>query len=207
MYQAYNKLSHAFNMMRNFVPEHVGPDRIVHGTFNQTGTKTGRLSAANPNLQQVPRDFSFREAFLALDGYELICADFAQQEPRIASVAFKDLTLMTWIHAGRDVYRELASVHLGCTPEDVSKHDRSIMKITFLGSLYGMSPPSLWVNLLLGGFKDATVEQAEQLQATLLAPLSSWMRLVSGSSRIRRLSRCAPSTAASTMRSRAQPIS
>lgn len=59
----------------------------AHGSFNQTVTKTTRLSSSNPNLQNLPArsalGLKVRQCVIAPDGYALAVADLDQVELRI----------------------------------------------------------------------------------------------------------------------------
>jgi len=90
--------------------KHVGPDSRVHGSYRQMGTETGRMSASNPNLQQINRSKDFRSKFRAAEGYCLVAADFSQVELRIAAMISKEPKLIEAYAAGRDAHTETASL-------------------------------------------------------------------------------------------------
>ncbi len=71
----------------------VGPDGRIHCTLNTVGAVTGRFSASNPNLQQLPARqdlYGIRECFHAPKGYKLICLDYGQLEIRVMCLFARD---------------------------------------------------------------------------------------------------------------------
>jgi len=105
--------------------------------YNQIGTDTGRTSAKNPNLQGIPKEGIIRQCFLASSGHKLVCADFAQQEPRILAALSKDPRLIAIISSGQDLYREIAGLVLKKNSKDVSDDERKVAKVLTLACLYG----------------------------------------------------------------------
>ena len=105
--------------------------------YNQIGTDTGRTSAKNPNLQGIPKEGIIRECFIASKGHKLVCADFAQQEPRILAALSKDPHLTAIIDSGQDLYREIAGLVLSKKSQDVSDNERTVAKVLTLACLYG----------------------------------------------------------------------
>jgi DNA polymerase I-like protein with 3'-5' exonuclease and polymerase domains len=111
-------------------------DRI-HCRYLQMGTNTGRLSASEPNLQQVPKEKTFRALFIAEPGYQLICADFSQIELRVAAELSGDERMLQAYADGRDLHTETASLIAQVALEDVTKEMRTSAKIANFGLLYG----------------------------------------------------------------------
>jgi hypothetical protein len=109
----------------------VGPDGRIHGTYRQMGTDTGRLSAAEPNLQQCPRREDFRRLFRADEGNVLVVADFSQIELRVAAQLSKEQRMLDAYKAGRDLHTETASLVTGKPAEEVSKAERTSAKVCF----------------------------------------------------------------------------
>lgn len=121
----------------------VGPDGRIHGTYRQVGTDTGRLSAAEPNLQQVPRLAEFRRLFRAAEGYVLVVADFSQVELRVAAQLSKEQKMIDAYKAGRDLHTETAALLTKKTFEEVTKEERTSAKISNFGLLYGAGAATL----------------------------------------------------------------
>lgn len=89
----------------------------IHTSFKQHGTKTGRLSSNNPNLQQLPRrddKYDIRKAFIPRDGYTFVISDLSQVELRLAAHFSQDPILLKAFQEGKDVHQETADI-LGCS--------------------------------------------------------------------------------------------
>jgi DNA polymerase-1 len=87
-------------------------ESVLHPWFKAWGTHTGRLSCANPNVQQIPRKTALgkkiREAFIAPPGQVLWCADFGQVEPRIMAHMSKNKAMQDMFHSGIDFHQSTA---------------------------------------------------------------------------------------------------
>ena len=94
----------------------------VHTTFGQTGTATGRLSSANPNLQNIPirteLGREIRAAFIAEPGNVLLAADYSQIELRLLAHFSKDQLLVEAFRRGDDIHTLTASQVFGVPPLD-----------------------------------------------------------------------------------------
>lgn len=121
----------------------IGPDGRIHSSYRQMGTETGRLSAAEPNLQQVNRSAAFRSKFLAAPGYVLVVADFSQIELRVAAFLSGEERMIEAYRAGRDLHTETASLMAGVPIDQVTKAQRTSAKISNFGLLYGAGPATL----------------------------------------------------------------
>ena len=96
----------------------VHADGKVHATFVQTGAKTGRLAARDPNLQNQPPEI--RDAYEADEGYVLRAADYAQLEMRILAHVSGEPALIDAINNGRDVHSATAAVMYGMEYEPIA---------------------------------------------------------------------------------------
>lgn len=113
-------------------------DGILYPTYRPSGTVTGRLSAALPNVQQVPRDKFMRSIFCAREGYKLVAADYSQIELRIAAMlANESRMLRIYLNKG-DIHMDRATRITGKLPKDVTKEERARAKPVSFGFLYGM---------------------------------------------------------------------
>lgn len=121
-------------------------DRI-HTTFNQDVTATGRLSSANPNLQNIPvrtvQGRQIRAAFVPAEGNVFVNADYSQFELRLAAILANDTDLINDFNNDVDIHTKTASEVYGVPLEEVSDAQRRNAKIINFGVLYGMSPHGL----------------------------------------------------------------
>ena len=117
---------------------------LVHTTFNQIQTSTGRLSSLNPNLQNIPvRDEEGRELrrlFIArAPDRILVDADYSQIELRLLAHFSGCKELIEAFHAGRDIHAQTASQVFGVPLEQVTADQRRAAKTVNFGIIYGMS--------------------------------------------------------------------
>jgi DNA polymerase-1 len=122
----------------------IGPDGRIHTTYGQTGTSTGRLSSANPNLQNIPIRTAdgrrIREAFEVGDGFDtLFTADYSQIEMRIMAHFSEDEGLIEAFISGEDLHRFVGARVFGVQPADVTSDMRSQVKAMSYGLAYGLS--------------------------------------------------------------------
>jgi len=141
----------------------------IHGHINQLrseggGTVTGRLSMANPNLQQIPaRNPRFAEAirglFLPEENERWASLDYSQQEPRIL-VHYASLTGKRGL-TGSDLfvqaYRDDPKTDFHQMVADIAKIPRKQAKTINLALMYGMGQTKLAEQL------DVTPEEAKHL--------------------------------------------
>jgi len=116
----------------------------VHTTFNQAVTATGRLSSANPNLQNIPvrteEGRRIRKAFIP-EGPDwlMLKADYSQIELRVLAHMSGDEVLIDAFRRGQDIHTRTASEVFGVPPEQVSPEMRSAAKAINFGIVYGIS--------------------------------------------------------------------
>lgn len=127
------------------LPELVNPTTgRIHTSFNQAVTATGRLSSANPNLQNIPvRDAlgrRIRRAFVASDSnHVLLAADYSQVELRLMAHMSGDKAMIEAFRSGEDIHRDTASRLFGVAPEEVTSDQRRKAKTANFGIIYGIS--------------------------------------------------------------------
>ncbi len=130
----------------------------VHTSYHQAGTATGRLSSANPNLQNIPvrtpEGRRIRQAFIAPEGFRLLAADYSQIELRIMAHLSQDEGLLSAFSQGQDVHRATAAEVFGVGLDQVSQDMRRSAKAINFGLIYGMSAFGLAKQLNVGR-KDA----------------------------------------------------
>ena len=123
----------------------------LHTTFAQTGTATGRLSSANPNLQNIPirteLGRGIRAAFIAEPGHVLLTADYSQIELRLLAHFSRDPLLVEAYRRGDDIHTLTASQVFGVPPLMVTPDHRRAAKVVNFGIVYGLSPFGLSQNL------------------------------------------------------------
>lgn len=122
-------------------------DGVIHTTFTQNVTATGRLSSLNPNLQNIPVRTEvgkeIRKGFVARPGKVFISADYSQFELRLAAALSNDEKLIENFNSGVDIHTKTASEVFGIPMEEVTKNQRRAAKVINFGVMYGMSPKGL----------------------------------------------------------------
>lgn len=125
----------------------IGDDGRIHTTFNQTETRTGRISSIEPNLQNIPvrtkLGSEMRRFFLAREGYTLVDADYSQIELRILAHISDDKSMINAFLAGDDIHSITASQVFHCPLDQMTSTIRSRAKAINFGIVYGISPFSL----------------------------------------------------------------
>ena len=126
-------------------------NEIIHPTFNQCGTVTGRFSSSNPNFQNIPREewngISIRKVFIPRDGYKFVDFDYSQMEICILAHYTNDGNLIAAIKSS-DVHSQTAKMmfNLDCEVSEVKekyKNFRQYAKTLNFGLMYGMSYKTL----------------------------------------------------------------
>ena len=97
-------------------------DGRVHTSFNQAVASTGRLSSADPNLQNVPVRTAWgqriRHAFVADPGQQLVSADYSQIELRVLAHVSGEPELIAAFERGEDIHRRTAAEVYDVAPEE-----------------------------------------------------------------------------------------
>ena len=121
----------------------VGPDGRIHTFFDQTGTATGRISSAEPNLQNIPvrteLGREIRRAFVAAPGHVLVDADYSQIELRILAHFSADAAMVDAFRQGQDIHARTAAEVAGIHIDEVTPQMRSHAKAVNFGLVYGIS--------------------------------------------------------------------
>ncbi|KAA1378738.1 DNA polymerase I [Aeromicrobium fastidiosum] len=122
----------------------VQDDGRIHTTYAQTIAATGRLSSADPNLQNIPiRTESgrrIREAFCVREGYDtLLTADYSQIEMRIMAHLSEDADLIEAFRSGHDFHTVMAAKVFERDPADIDGGLRARIKAMNYGLAYGLS--------------------------------------------------------------------
>ena len=119
-------------------------DGLVHTSYNQAVTATGRLSSTNPNLQNIPvrteRGREIRKAFVPRDkNHILLAADYSQIELRIITHLSGDPAMTEAFREGLDIHAATAARVYKVPIEEVTKDMRRHAKAVNFGIIYGMS--------------------------------------------------------------------
>ena len=119
----------------------------IHTDFKQALTATGRLSSAEPNLQNIPirtrMGRQMRRYFIAKDGYSLLDADYSQIELRLLAHISGDYTMRESFISGEDIHRRTAAAVFGIPEEQVTEEMRKSAKAVNFGIVYGIGGFSL----------------------------------------------------------------
>ena len=118
-------------------------DSRIHTSFNQAVATTGRLSSADPNLQNVPIRTEWgqriRRAFIADSGWLLVSADYSQVELRVLAHVTGEPKLIEAFARGEDIHRRTAAQVYGVDPAAVTPDMRRVAKVVNFGVVYGLS--------------------------------------------------------------------
>lgn len=125
----------------------IGEDGRIHSSFNQTETRTGRISSTEPNLQNIPvrteLGREMRRFFVAREGWTLVDADYSQIELRVLAHVAGDKVMIESFNEGRDIHRATASKVFGMPEDMITSQMRSRAKAVNFGIVYGIGAFSL----------------------------------------------------------------
>ena len=123
---------------------------LIHTTFNQTLTATGRLSSSEPNLQNLPvreeEGKDIRKMFIPTKDM-LISADYSQIELRLLAHFSGDEILIKAFNEGKDIHSLVAQELFGIPAEMVTASMRRMAKAVNFGIIYGISEYGLSQNV------------------------------------------------------------
>lgn len=140
--QRLNAVSTYLTSFVKGIQRNTRPSGLLHTTFNQCRTATGRLSSSDPNFQNQPRGGTFpvRKCVVSrFDGGSIIEADFSGLEFRVAGELSKDAQIFEDIKIGKDVHKQTASIINMKSPDEVTKNERQQAKAYTFAPLYGGS--------------------------------------------------------------------
>jgi DNA polymerase-1 len=125
------------------LPGLIGPDGRLHTTFSQVTASTGRLSANNPNLQNIPvrtpLGREIRSTFVAAEGSRLLSVDYSQVELRILAHLSGEPVLREAFARGDDIHAVTAAEVLDKPIETLTRDERDRAKAVNFGIIYGIS--------------------------------------------------------------------
>lgn len=144
----------------------VEEDGRIHSSFNQTETRTGRISSTEPNLQNIPvrTDVGreLRKFFVAKEGCVLVDADYSQIELRVLAHVANDSGMIEAFKENDDIHRNTAAQVFHMPREIVTPLMRSRAKAVNFGIIYGIGAFSLAKNI------GVTRKEAEEYIKTYL---------------------------------------
>jgi len=152
----------------------VSSDGKVHTSFNQI-LDTGRVASSKPNMQQIPADNSFRNCFVAPEGYCFVSSDYSSQELNVIAFGSKDPVWIDALNKGQDLHSVCAELVYGAQWNNAAEDDcyflsnrrkcncpkhstlRTNVKTINFGLAYGMGPHKLSNTL------DISIKEAQEL--------------------------------------------
>jgi DNA polymerase-1 len=119
----------------------------IHTSFNQAGAATGRLSSAEPNLQNIPvrtaRGEAIRAGFVPRPGWVFLVADYSQIELRMMAHLSGDPAFIEAFRQGGDIHRQTAALIFNVDPGEVTPDMRARAKTVNFATIYGQGPFAL----------------------------------------------------------------
>ncbi len=161
----YRSMQKLKNTYLDNLTEYLNPKTgRIHGSFNQTGAATGRLSMSDPNLQNIPirtdEGRRIRLAFVPGDREHnvLLTADYSQIELRLLAHFAQEPALMRGFEADEDIHRAVASEVFTVPLEQVTRQQRNYAKTINFSIIYGVSAYGLARRI-----EGLTVQSAQEL--------------------------------------------
>ena len=143
----YRSLTKLYNTYIKGLEAAVSSDGKMHTTFKQTETRTGRISSAEPNIQNIPvrteLGRNFRKFFTASEGMVLVDADYSQIELRVLAHLAADKTMTEIFGSGGDIHTQTAASVFNQPIEWVDENMRRSAKAVNFGIVYGIGAFSL----------------------------------------------------------------
>lgn len=166
-------------------------DNRIHAQFRSVGADTGRMSSAEPNMQNIPSHATdIRHMFRATPGYIMLSSDYSQQEPKLTAFVSQDPNMIKSFQENKDIYATIASLAFNLPYEKClefhpetgeyqpdGKARRGEAKTIVLGICYGRSVVTIG-DQLFG--KDKTMsdeEKTKKAQAIYDAVLNAFPNL------------------------------
>lgn len=183
-WRGYNKLISTYTWpLINQADDY--PDRRLHGSFNQVGTKTGRLSSSAPNMQNIITSGEYagriKAAFIPKAGNVFVSADYSQLEYRILAHYAGGALQESYNSGSNDVHQAMA--------DKVGKTRKQAKTLNF-GIVYGMGVEALGSQLGMGAqeaksFIDSYMKNIPEVaalkrQLNNKASSTGWIRMVTG---------------------------
>ncbi len=143
-YRKYKKLSSTYV---EGLKDTIGADSRIRSVFRQTDTRTGRISSAEPNMQNIPirtePGSRMRDFFEAEEGNLLVDADYSQIELRVLAALANDAAMIEAFREGVDIHTRTAAQVFDLPEAFVTPQMRSRAKAVNFGIVYGIGAFSL----------------------------------------------------------------
>lgn len=153
----YRNLSKLYTTYLETFNSYVLEDGKIHTIYKQTGTRTGRLSSVEPNLQNIPvrseEGRKIRKAFIPEEDSYLLSSDYSQIELRVLAHISDSVTLQQAFINGEDIHTKVASDIFDIRASDITKSQRRTAKAVIFGIVYGISGFGLGENLDISAFE------------------------------------------------------
>ena len=153
----YRNLSKLYTTYLNTFNDYIFEDGKIHTIYLQTGTRTGRLSSIEPNLQNIPvrseEGKKIRKAFVASDNSVLLSSDYSQIELRILAHISNATSLQNAFINNEDIHTHVASDIFGIPQDSVTPNQRRTAKAVIFGIVYGISGYGLGENLDISAYE------------------------------------------------------
>ncbi len=166
----YRKLTKLYNTYVKGLENTVSENGRMYTTFKQTETRTGRISSAEPNIQNIPVRTeigrNLRKFFTASDKKVLCDADYSQIELRVLAALAGDKVMIETFKEGRDIHAETAASVFRRASEEVDADLRRKAKAVNFGIVYGIGAFSLAKDI------GSTLNEAKQYIDDYLAHFS-----------------------------------
>jgi DNA polymerase-1 len=144
---SYREVTKLKNTYVDTLPAQVDENSRLHTTFSLAIAPTGRLSSADPNLQNIPvkTDLgrNIRTAFVSERGNMLVSADYSQFELRLAAALSGDKKMIDAFNKDADIHTETATQLYSIPADEVTKAQRSSVKEVNFGIMYGLGAHAL----------------------------------------------------------------
>jgi DNA polymerase-1 len=143
----YRELDKLKTVYADALPMQIADDGRIHCQLNQAVTATGRISASDPNLQNIPIRTELgrriRRAFIPDEGNVLITADYSQLELRLLAYVTRDEVMLDAYQKGDDIHSRTARLVFGAETDAELKEKRRLAKIVNFAIAYAVEPYGL----------------------------------------------------------------
>jgi len=144
---AYRSIAKLISTYVDGLMKNVQADGRIHTSFQQTLTRTGRISSIEPNMQNIPirtaQGSKLRKFFYAGEGHVLLDADYSQIELRVLAHMADDKNMVDAFVSDVDIHTKTASQVFNVAEEEVTHLLRTRAKAVNFGIVYGIGASSL----------------------------------------------------------------